>query len=161
MGEGAAAGAEDGAAAYALWRECGHAKGARVYCSLDQAAGTSEVAGIVAYLRAHQKAMGNGYYVADFYGGTPVIRSLISAHLNVFGWRPNAGSWSRDGLPYQPSKPREYLETALRATPARIWQTGNYWFGKEADEFGASVDWGLEKGKESVSEPGGICKHGG
>lgn len=134
MKEGATAGTQDGAAAFALWKACGHAKGSRIYCSLDQSGTASDVPNIGAYLRAFQAACGNGYYLADFYGGTPVIRALVSAHLAIDGWRPNAGSWSGDGLPYQPSNPKALLAEAQHATPAHIWQTGNYWFGKDADE---------------------------
>lgn len=139
MKEGATAGKADGAAAYALWHSCGHAKGSRVYVSLDQDATTRDVPALAAYLKAHQAAMGNGYYIADFYGGTPIIRALVAAHLVIDGWRPNAGSWSDDGLPYQPdlstaAKRAAMLAKAQKATPAHIWQTGNYWFAKQADE---------------------------
>lgn len=142
--EGYAAGKMDGKAATALWRSCGLAKGATVYCSWDAAPNAGQYRAVRRYLRGW-KAGSGGYYVPDLYGGTPVLRNLLSkvnplrtVYRIRYGWRPNAGSWSSDGLPYQPdTKPAQrasLVVLAAKATPAHIWQTGNYWFSKSADE---------------------------
>lgn len=136
--EGSKAGAADGAADLALWRSCGLAKGASIYVSLDTAPSRLKYDAIRRYLRAYSKALG-GHYRVDLYGGTPLLRWLLGKQSIRFGWRPNAGSWSNDGLPYQPdtssaAKRAALVQSALDATPAHLWQTGNYWFNKEADE---------------------------
>jgi hypothetical protein len=140
--EGYDAGIEDGRAATALWRSCGLAKGATVYCSWDAAPSSAKQGKVRRYLRGWSKGSGQ-YYRPDLYGGTPVLRKLqrgsVGQYRIQFGWRPNAGSWSNDGLPYQPStdtaaKRAALVAQALAATPAHIWQTGNYWFDKSADE---------------------------
>lgn len=136
--EGAAAGHADGVADLALWRSCGLNRGSSIYVSWDAAVLTSQINGVVAYLNAYQAALG-GYYHADCYGGTPALQHLLSAAVIRYGWRPNAGSWSNDGLPYQPDTSSHasragLVAAAMRATPAHLWQTGNYWFSQQADE---------------------------
>jgi hypothetical protein len=128
----------DSAAALALWRSCGHAKGSSIYVSWDAAPVTSKWAAVDAYLDTYDTGLG-GYYHADCYAGSGYLRHALGLKLIRFGWRPNAGSWSGDGLPYQPdtssaAKRAALVKLALSKTPAAIWQTGNYWFGKNADE---------------------------
>jgi hypothetical protein len=91
-----------------------------------------------AYLRAYRTALA-GYYRLGGYAGTVYLRHALAAKIIDYGWRPNAGSWSNDGLPYQPdtstaAKRQLLAVAALKATPAAIWQTGNYWWSKGADE---------------------------
>lgn len=136
--EGGTAGRQDGAAALALWRSCGLARGASIYVSWDAAVVSSRFASVAAYLVAYQKALA-GYYLVDMYAGTPALRDMLTRKAIRYGWRPNAGSWSNDGLPYQPNvstpaRRAALVAQALKATPAHIWQTGNYWFDKTADE---------------------------
>ena len=137
--EGYSAGYADGKAAAALWRSCGLAKGATVYCSWD-AAPVGSYLRVRRYLRGWWDGAGH-YYRPDLYGGTPVLRALrrLPGYRISKGWRPNAGSWSNDGLPYAPNTTTPAARAALvqrarNATPASIWQTGNYWFAKTADE---------------------------
>jgi hypothetical protein len=139
--EGYAAGVEDGRAAAALWRSCGLAKGATVYCAWD-AAPTGSFFRVRRYLRGWTTGAAQ-YYRADLYAGTPVLRRLRGgwpgAYRIRYGWRPGAGSWSNDGLPFQPNTRTEaaravLVARAVQATPAHIWQTGNTWFGGDADE---------------------------
>lgn len=136
--EGASAGALDGAAAHALWSACGLAKGASIYVSWDQAPNPAKWPAVEAYLLAFDKALQGDYHV-DMYGGTPILKHLLAKGIIRYGWRPNAGSWSGDNLPYQPDTSTPAKRAALAtqaqaATPAHIWQTGNYWFGQSADE---------------------------
>lgn len=136
--EGAAAGSADGRAAAKLWRACGLAKGASIYVSWDEYPSPGKFAGVGQYARAYRKALG-GYYDVDAYGGTGFLKWALKGLLVKFGWRPNAGSWSNDGLPYQPdtstaAKRAALVQLAVGKTPAHIWQTGNYWFSKSADE---------------------------
>jgi hypothetical protein len=136
--EGAAAGSADGRAAAKLWRACGLAKGASIYVSWDEYPSPTKFAGVGRYARAYRKALG-GYYDVDAYGGTGFLKWAMKGLLVKFGWRPNAGSWSNDGLPYQPdtstaAKRAALVKLAVGKTPASIWQTGNYWFHKTADE---------------------------
>lgn len=136
--EGSAAGRQDGAAALRLWRSCGHAKGSTIYVSWDQGVSASKFPAVAAYLYGFRAALA-GYYKVDLYAGTPALRDMLRRGLIRYGWRPNAGSWSGDGLPYQPdtstpAKRAALVQQALKATPAHIWQTGNYWFNKSADE---------------------------
>lgn len=140
--EGYDAGVQDGSAAAALWRSCGLARGATVYCSWDAAPSPVHYFRVRRYLRGWYDGAGQ-YYRPDLYGGTPALHWLRRGRPGIFtiryGWRPNAGSWSNDGLPYQPSTRTPEERTALvararTATPAHVWQTGNYWFGSDADE---------------------------
>jgi hypothetical protein len=140
--EGYDAGVDDGKAATALWRSCGLAKGATVYCSWDAAPSKANYQHVRRYLRGWYNGSAK-FYRPDLYGGTPALRKLTAGlpgrYRIQYGWRPNAGSWSNDGLPYQPStrtaeQRAALVATGAAATPAHIWQTGNYWFGKSADE---------------------------
>lgn len=131
--EGARAGAADGAADLKFWKSRGLAKGASIYVSWDQKPARLKWRAAKAYLVAYDKALG-GYYHVDCYAGTPFLRYALSAGVIKYGWRPNAGSWSSDGLPYQPKITDALLEHARAATPAHIWQTGSYWFKNNADE---------------------------
>jgi hypothetical protein len=131
--EGYAAGVQDGRAATALWKTAGLAQGATVYCSWDAKPTVLKRWKVRRYLKGWR--VGSAYYLPDLYAGTPALRALAVR----FGWRPNAGSWSNDGLPYQPYTGTAAARTSLVAealpkTPAHIWQTGNYWFKKQADE---------------------------
>jgi hypothetical protein len=136
--EGARAGGTDGAADLALWRSCGLAKGATIYVSWDAHPDVDKWDEVDAYLVAYNKAL-LGYYKVGAYAGTPYLKHALAKGIIVAGWRPNAGSWSNDGLPYQPDtstpeKRAALVALATKATPAHIWQTGNYWFNKSADE---------------------------
>ena len=138
--EGYKAGLADGRAAAALWRSCGHPRGATVYCSWDAAPSRLKYRAVRRYLKGWREGA-QGYYEVDLYGGTPVLRALMRKGVGRirYGWRPNAGSWSNDGLPYQPrtgtaAARAALVAQALNATPAHVWQTGNYWFGQSADE---------------------------
>jgi hypothetical protein len=131
--EGAPAGHADGAADLAFWRSRGLAKGASIFVSWDQAPARAKWGAAIAYLKAYNAALG-GYFHADAYAGTPFLRYALGLKVIKYGWRPNAGSWSNDGLPYQPRITAGLLAQARKATPAAIWQTGNYWWSKQADE---------------------------
>jgi hypothetical protein len=136
--EGAGAGKADGTADLAFWKSRGLAKGATIYVSWDAAPLTSHWAGVDAYLKAYNAAL-KGYYHVGAYAGTPYLKHALSKGIILYGWRPNAGSWSNDGLPYQPSTNSAAKRAALVVqanghTPAAIWQTGNYWYSKNADE---------------------------
>jgi hypothetical protein len=142
--EGRAAGEQDAKAAAALWKACGYAEGATIYASWDAAPAASQWAAVDAYRAGYEKVASDiGGYQLDMYAGTPYLRHFAAQHhtegADAYGWRPNAGSWSNDGLPYQPAtrtkaQRTKLLHQALTATPAAIWQTGNYWFGKTCDE---------------------------
>lgn len=136
--EGAIAGHADGAADLVLWRLCGLAKGAAIYVSWDAMPDVTKWVAVDAYLRAYRMSLG-GYYRVGIYAGTPYLKHALAAGLADYGWRPNAGAWSNDGLPYQPNTSTPAKRAALVAharevTPAHIWQTGNYWWGQSADE---------------------------
>ncbi len=132
--EGAGAGRADGRADLAFWKSRGLNRGASIYVSWDDTPTHGKWAKADAYLEAYNAAL-EGYYAVDAYAGTSYLRHALDAGLIRYGWRPNAGSWSNDGLPYQPAKQgRDHIDQALDATPAAIWQTGNYWFGDGADE---------------------------
>lgn len=138
IAEGAKAGREDGAAALAHWKSCGYGKGASIYSSWDTAPIPSKWDDVAAYLAAYETALA-GYYHVDCYAGTPALRAFLNRHRIRYGWRPNAGSWSNDGLPYQPdtgsaAKRSNLVSLAQHSTPAHVWQTGNYWWNKSADE---------------------------
>jgi hypothetical protein len=136
--EGAAAGAADGAADLGFWKMRGYAKGATIYVSWDAHPDPKLFDAVAAYLNAYGAALG-GYYKVGLYGGTPALREMLRRGVVSKTWRSNAGSWSDDGLPYQPStstaaKRAALVALALAATPANLWQTGNYWYSKGADE---------------------------
>lgn len=134
--EGKTAGAADGHADLAFWQSRGLARGATIYVSWDSDPSRAKWRKVDAYLAAYGNAL-NGFYRVDCYAGTKYLRHALRKKLIRYGWRPNAGSWSGDGLPYQPSKQQIadlLLGKAQSATPAHIWQTGNYWYGKTADE---------------------------
>jgi hypothetical protein len=137
--EGAAAGTADAKAAGRLWKSVGLAKGASVYVSWDEYPSPSKFLAVARYERAYRKALAGYGYLPDAYGGTGFLKWALKGLLIKFGWRTNAGAWSGDGLPYQPdtttaSKRAALVQLALGKTPAAIWQTGNYWFNKSADE---------------------------
>jgi hypothetical protein len=136
--EGYAAGLADAKAAAALWKSCGLAKGSTIYVSWDQFPAQANWLKVGRYVRGYRAGLA-GYYEVDAYGGTGFLKWAIGKGLVKYGWRPNAGDWSRDGLPYQPdtstaSKRAALVALALKKTPAHLWQTGNYWFSKSADE---------------------------
>jgi hypothetical protein len=141
---GASAGRADSLADLAFWKERGYAKGAVIIASWDAFPDPTKWAAADAYMRAYSAAL-QGYYLLGTYGGTPYLRHALNAGLISFAWRTNAPSWNHptglregDGLPYQPSR-QTILQliqagTAQTKTPAHIWQTGNYWYDKQADE---------------------------
>lgn len=131
--EGIAAGRADGAADLLFWQSRGLARGATVYVSWDQDPARSKWDAAVGYLAGYGQAL-RGYYRPGCYAGSQFLRYAISKGVITQGWRPNAGSWSGDSLPYQPSNPATLVAEARQHTLASIWQTGNYWFGKNADE---------------------------
>jgi hypothetical protein len=141
--EGAAAGTADARAAAGVWQYAGLAKGAAIYPSWDANPGKAQWPKARAYLLAYAAEMEKHGYKLGLYAGTPFLRYATSGAFGRFAvrflWRPNAGSWSGDGLPYQPDtstpeKRAALVKVALAKTPACIWQTGNYWFSKSADE---------------------------
>lgn len=137
--EGAAAGRQDARADAELWHACGLAKGASIYVSWDAAPVRSKWHGVDEYLHAYETELAGQYHV-DCYAGTPFLKWALARHRIRYGWRPNAGSWSGDQLTYQPDTStharRDALGVAGRLrTPAAVWQTGNYWFSKSADEL--------------------------
>jgi hypothetical protein len=137
--EGAGAGKADAQADAELWHACGYAKGASIYCSWDAAPVRSKWTAVDEYLHAYEETL-QGQYHVDAYAGTPFLKWALARHRIRYGWRPNAGSWSNDGLPYQPStrtaaQRAALVKVAVTHTPAAIWQTGNYWFSKNADEL--------------------------
>jgi hypothetical protein len=135
MTEGAAAGKVDGFAAGKLWHDCGHAFGSAIYPSWDADPVKSKWPAADAYIKAYRVAISTwGFRLMGAYAGTQYLKHCISTKLIHYGWRPNAGDWSKDGLPYQPANPKSHLDQALLRTPAHIWQTGSYWFKKQADE---------------------------
>jgi hypothetical protein len=136
--EGPTAGRDDGLADLAFWKSRHLNRGASIYVSWDAAPAQSQWPQVDAYLRAYNAALG-GYYHVDCYAGTPYLRHAIASGIIRYGWRPNAGSWSNDGLAYQPDTSTTaardvFLVRALAATPAHMIQTGNYWYAKSADE---------------------------
>lgn len=142
--EGRAAGEQDAKAAAAHWKACGYAEGATIYVSWDAAALAGQFAAVDAYRQGYAHVANDiGGYQLDVYAGTPYLRHFAALHhtegAHAFGWRPNAGSWSNDGLPYKPrtrtkAQRARLVQQALTATPACVWQTGNYWFGVSCDE---------------------------
>jgi hypothetical protein len=134
--EGAHAGAADGAADLRFWKARGLAKGASVYCSWDAAPVHHLFDRVAEYLTAYNHALG-GYYHVDLYAGDDALREMRRRGIIRYGWRPNAGSWSNDphGEYYQPPHHGQQLADKIRSlSPAHIWQNGNYWFHKGADE---------------------------
>jgi hypothetical protein len=132
------AGSLDGEADAELWDRCGLNHGSSIYVSWDAAPSSGKYNAVAAYLRNHDRAM-DGMFHTDLYAGTPALREMFRRELIRYGWRPNAGSWSDDGIPYQydtstADSRRRLVNLALTSTPAAILQTGNYWFGTSADE---------------------------
>jgi len=163
--QGAAAGKEDARAAATVWKLCGLSKGSAIIVSWDASPVRSKWRSARAYLLAYAAELETFGYKLGVYAGTPFLKYAAS---NVFGrfvvrflWRPNAGSWSNDGLPYQPdtSTPEvraALVKLALTKTPATLWQTGNYWFGKSADEnlvLRVPVGASLETAAAGVKKP--------
>jgi len=134
--EGAHAGAADGNADLHFWKARGLAKGASIYVSWDAAPVHNLFNGVAEYLKAYNHALA-GYYHVDLYAGDDALREMRKRGLIRYGWRPNAGSWSNDphGNFYQPPHHGLQLADKIRSlSPAHIWQNGNYWFHKGADE---------------------------
>lgn len=143
MTEGAVAGTADAKAAAQVWTSCGLARGAAIIPSWDQDPAKSKWPAARAYLQAYAAEMSKHGYLVGVYAGTPFLKYASSSAFGRFVlrflWRPNAGSWSNDGLPYQPdtstlAKRAALVKLALTKTPANLWQTGNYWFNRTADE---------------------------
>lgn len=137
--EGAHAGKVDGRASGDLWHACGYAKGAAIYVSWDAPPVRGKWSAVDDYLAAFQAEIA-GQYRVDCYAGTPYLKHALSQKLIRYGWRPNAGSWSGDGIGYQPNtrtpeRRGGLVRAAVDKTPAHVWQTGNYWFSKNADEL--------------------------
>lgn len=154
--EGAAAGRADGKADLAFWRSRGLARGASIFCSWDQNPTRSKWVAACSYLLGYQASLGT-YYYADCYAGTQFLKYAISKKAIRFGWRPNAGAWSNDGLPYQPKVTAALIAKAQKATPAGIWQNGNYWWNKGADEnvllrVGGSHLWALDQAAKAAAK---------
>lgn len=138
--EGAGAGRDDAHAAAELWRVCGLHHGATIYVSWDADPLESQWAGALAYLKAYAAVLTAHpcHYRLGAYAGTPFLHRALGDAID-FGWRPNANSWSNDGLPYCPTtgRPKQraaVVARALKATPAHIYQDGNTWFGGSCDE---------------------------
>lgn len=133
--EGHAAGVADGAHDLAFWKSRGLNKGASIYVSWDAAPVQNKWPSAIAYLQGYNDEL-QGYYHVDCYAGTPFLKHALSLGVIRYGWRPNAGSWSGDGLDYQPGMEHSAstAKAATSHTPAHLWQTGNYWFSKGADE---------------------------
>lgn len=133
--EGRAAGHDDGQADLEFWKHQGLHRDASIFVSWDAAPVRSHWAAAQAYLEAYDHALG-GHFHVDCYAGTPFLRRMLNRKVIRDGWRTNAGSWSNDGLPYQPRTAHtDGLAAVGRSkTPAAIWQTGNYWWAKQADE---------------------------
>lgn len=139
--EGAGAGTSDGLADLAFWKSRGLNKGSTIYVSWDAKPDPSKYNAVEAYLKAYRAALG-GYYNSEgngLYAGTPALVEMLKRGAISKAWRSNASSWSNDGLPYQPatqtaSECQAFIAAALKACPANIIQTGNYWYGNNADE---------------------------
>jgi len=141
--EGAGAGTTDARVAASLWHYAGLAPGSAIYPSWDAAPVKAKWSSARAYLLAYAAEVERHGYKLGLYAGTPFLKYATSGAFGRFAirflWRPNAGSWSGDGLPYQPdvstgAKRAALVKLALPKTPACLWQTGNYWFSKQADE---------------------------
>jgi LysM repeat protein len=132
--EGAAAGADDGAADLAFWRARGLAKGASIYVSWDEGQpDTRKHTKLAAYLNAYDKALG-GYYHVDLYAGDVAIAAMRTKGLIRYGWRAMADSWSDNGSYYRPSNWKAVARTVATVSQAHIWQNGNRWYDGRADE---------------------------
>lgn len=123
--EGASAGFEDGQADFELWKSCGYPQGWPVFVSWDQYPAEANYPGVEDYLRNHQAGMDKAagvakYYVTDLYAGEGGIGAMQARGLAPIGWRTMASSWN------------DYIPAAQSV--ATIIQTGNYWFGQQADE---------------------------
>lgn len=140
--EGRRAGDEDGRADLAFWQSRGLAKGAAIKVSWDAAPVRNKYKRVRAYLNAYEKALGGYYTVTLPYAGTPFLRWASKRRFGkgrIGGWRSESPSFNNDGLPWQPNTHTPELRQALlvqglKATPAVMWQTGNTWYGGDADE---------------------------
>lgn len=138
--EGSAAGSADGAADLLFWRSRGYNRGGVIIVSADCPVPRLKYPYLAAYLHAYQEALGN-YYLVGLYAGTPVLQAMKKRGLIRSTWRPNAGDWSKDGLPYQPSRSQvAMLLPEVKKLGIDIWQTGNYMFNKQMDEIVVVTD---------------------
>ncbi len=130
--EGSGAGAQDGAADLAFWQDVGLHRGASIYVSWDAAPLERQFDAVASYLQAYDRAL-DGVYKVDLYAGDPAIREMKRRGIINYGWRPNAGSWSGDpdGHYYQRA---DLWHEVQNLSSASIWQNGNYWYTKHADE---------------------------
>jgi LysM repeat protein len=131
--EGASAGKADGAADLKFWKSRGYAKGGVIFVSWDKAPDHASYDDVEDYLQAYDKAL-QGYYEVGLYAGSAAIREMKKRGVIVSGWQTMSTSWSDNNLPYQPEA--KDIAIVLKNRPAGIdvWQTGNYWFNKGADE---------------------------
>lgn len=138
--EGAAAGELDGKAAAAHWRRCGYAEHAAIYSAWDTAPVPALWPAVDAYsARFEHVIREEGGYQFGTYAGSPYLAHRAAKFGAGALWRPMAPAWSNDGLPWRPNtrtarRRRKLVAAALQATPARIVQNGNTWYGLGADE---------------------------
>lgn len=135
---GKSAGRADAAVAGALWQSCGLAKGAVIQVSLDQWLPTARWFLVRSYLTGYAAELA-GTYQVGLYAGTPVLQRMLAVGVAKVGWRCMSGSFSNDGLPWQPNTRTATVRAALAkaaavASPAALWQDGNVWFSGQADE---------------------------
>lgn len=131
--EGHAAGLADGQADVTFWKSRGLAQGATVFCCWDTFPYPSQYDAVEAYLKGWAEGAA-GYYEPGGYMGDPAGREMVRRGALTRYIQPNAGSWSSNDLPYQPTDPVSFLSEAIRVSGACMWQTGNYYFGTGADE---------------------------
>lgn len=114
MLEGAKAGTQDGAYAYAAARALGYAKGATIYLSHDTS--TRNDLQCAAYIRAFFAAQ-KGYYEARApYSGIGMVEAMHKMGLAVRIWQTLA--WSN----------------GKKSAYANVYQNGHTWYNKQADE---------------------------
>jgi LysM repeat protein len=133
--EGPAAGAADGAADLAFWRERGLARGASIYVSWDEGQPNRHKHDkLAAYLTAYQRALDGRYHV-DLYAGDVAIADMRARGLIRYGWRAMSDSWSDNGHYFKPGSDwRDHAAKVRQVSKAHLWQDGNRWFKGEADE---------------------------
>jgi hypothetical protein len=137
--EGAGAGKADAQADAELWHACGYAKGASIYCSWDAAPVRSKWTAVDEYLHAYEETLGG-----------PVSRRCLRRHpVPQVGAGPASHplrlapkrrlvEQRRAAVPAgtrTAAQRAALVKVAVTHTPAAIWQTGNYWFSKNADEL--------------------------